>query len=125
MKTRKTSFRVTETALNFENLILSHMDIPRTTFHRRMIDYFIEHNVRVHEYLLITNRNDPNYVKKTTCEQIYLDEGRDKKLEAIAKKYNCTIGVLLFQAMMTYCIETAKDVLGPEELAKYFGMEAS
>ncbi len=38
----KTTFAVTADALKFENLLLKHMDIPRTTFHRRMISYFLK-----------------------------------------------------------------------------------
>lgn len=39
-KMRKTSFGITSSDLELKNLILSNTDIPRTVFHRRMIDYF-------------------------------------------------------------------------------------
>lgn len=37
-----------------------------------------------------------------------------------ANKYGCRIGVILFQAMMSYCIAIASDVLGKEEIGKLF-----
>ena len=69
---KKTTFAVTADTLKFENLLLSHMDIPRTTFHRRMISYFFKNEIEVHPYLLITEKKAKNYVKKDAVEQIYL-----------------------------------------------------
>ena len=87
MKSKKTSFAVTKSTLDFENLLLSHMDIPRTVFHRRMIDYFFNNHIKVHEYLLIKDRIDPNYVQRKVLEQIYIDDERLEKLEKAAEEY--------------------------------------
>ena len=40
------------------------MDIPRTTFHRRMIDYYLEYDRTVKPQLLIRKMTDPNYIQK-------------------------------------------------------------
>ena len=120
MYIKKTWFAVTESALNFENLLLSHMDIPRSLFHRRMIDYYFKNKVKVHPYLLITDRTDPHYIRKKAVEQIYLDEIREAKIDAEANLYGCRTGVILFQAMMSYCLAIAPEILGPEELGKLF-----
>ena len=127
---RKTTFAVTSDALKFENLLLSRMDIPRTTFHRRMmfyttvggwmIAYFFKNEIEVHPYLLITEKKDKNYVNKDAVEQIYLDEQQEVRIKDEANKYGCRIGVILFQAMMSYCIAIASDVLGKEEIGKLF-----
>lgn len=117
---RKTTFAVTSDALKFENLLLSRMDIPRTTFHRRMIAYFLKNEIEVHPYLLITEKKDKNYVNKDAVEQIYLDEQQEVRIKDEANKYGCRIGVILFQAMMSYCIAIASDVLGKEEIGKLF-----
>lgn len=117
---KKTTFAVTADTLKFENLLLSHMDIPRTTFHRRMISYFFKNEIEVHPYLLITEKKAKNYVKKDAVEQIYLDERQKARIEEEANKYGCRIGVILFQAMMSCCIAIAPDVLGKEELGKLF-----
>lgn len=122
MNIKKTSFPVTESALQFENILLSHMDIPRTIFHRRMIDFYFENNIKLHPYLLIADRKDPNYIKKKAVEQIYLDEERLKKIEAEAERYGCRIGAILFQALISYSVAIAEEVLGPENLAVYFGI---
>lgn len=50
---KKTSFRVTKATLELENALIQKMDIPRTTFHRRMIDYYLEYDRTVKPQLLI------------------------------------------------------------------------
>lgn len=120
MKVRKTTFKVTKAALQFENLLLSHMNISRTDFHRNMIDYFMKNEIQIHPYLLERSKSDPHYVKRTVVEQIYLDEVREEKLRDVAEQYGCRTGVVLFQAMMSYSIHIAPEVLGEEDLAKLF-----
>ena len=95
------------------------MDIPRTTFHRRMIDYFLE-NEEVHPYLLIKKTSDPNFVKRDAVEQIYLDEIRELKLEEVAERYKCRVGVLLFQALISYSVAIAPEVLGKKDMERLF-----
>lgn len=119
MKTKKTSFAATESALQFENILIKEMDIPRTTFHRRMIDYFLE-NEEVHPYLLIKKNSDPNFVKREAMEQIYLDEIRLLKLEEVAERYECRVGVLLFQALVSYSVAIAPEVLGRKDMERLF-----
>ena len=123
MKIKKTSFAVTRSALDFEKLILSYMDIKRTTFHRKMIDYYFKNQIRVHPYLLISDKTDPHYIRKKAVEQIYLDSVREEKIQKEAEMYGCRTGVILFQAMMSYCLAVAPEVLGTEELGKLFNVE--
>ena len=120
MKTKKTSFAVTESALQFENVLIKEMDIPRTTFHRRMIDYFLENEIEVHPYLLIKKSSDSNFVKREAMEQIYLDEVRLLKLEEVAERYGCRVGVLLFQALVSYSVAIAPEVLGKKDMERLF-----
>lgn len=109
---------MTRSTLLLENEILSHMDIPRTTFHRRAIDYFIENGEEVHPYLLIKEHSDPHYVKKTATEQVYLDEERKSQLEEIAAKYGCGYTIVLFNALMTYCSVMAPVILGKDTVER-------
>lgn len=112
---KKTSFKLTKSLLDLECEILSHMDIPRTTFHRRAIDKFIREGGTINPRLLVTKRNDPQYVKKEEIEQIYLDEERENQLREIADQNNCTVSVVLFQALLDYCCMQAPIVLGDLE----------
>lgn len=120
MKTKRTTFAVTESALQFENVLIKEMDIPRTTFHRKMIDYFLENEIEVHPNLLIRKTSDPNFVKREAMEQIYLDEIRELKLAEVAEQYGCRVGVLLFQAMISYSIAIAPEILGKKDMEKLF-----
>lgn len=126
---KKTTFNVTKSALELENLLIKKMDIPRTNFHRRMIDYYLEFDRTVNPYLLIKKRNDPNYVRKDAVEQIYLDEEREKVLTEIAESYSvegakCGINIVLFQALLSYCVVQAPIVLGEETINQSIGSES-
>ena len=114
---KKTSFKITKSLLDLENAILANMDIPRTVFHRRMIDDFVKRDGEIMPRLLITRKTDPAYIRKEAFEQIYLDDERRIQIEKIAKKYNCKQGIVLFQMLLDYCCLQASDVLG--DLAGY------
>ena len=111
---KKTSFRVTKATLELENALIQKMDIPRTTFHRRMIDYYLEYDRTVKPQLLIRKMTDPNYIQKDEMEQIYL---REQLLLEVAEEQarvhqkKCGINIVLFQALLTYCVVMAPVVL--------------
>lgn len=107
----KTTFKITASLLALENEILGNMDIPRTTFHRRAIDYFLQNGNGIHARLLITKRDHPDYVKKEATEQIYLDDRRKELLKIIAEKYGCGVTIVLFQVLLDYCCVQAPIVL--------------
>lgn len=120
MKVKKTSFKTTASAAQFVTILIHEMDIPRTSFHRKMIDHFIENELEVHPLLKIRQRKDPHYIKREETEQIYLDEAREMQLQEAAEKNNCSISAVLFQAMLSYSIAIAPDVLGKKEMARLF-----
>lgn len=119
----KTTFHVTKSALQFENLLLRYSGTPRAEFHRNMIDYFFQNNIQVHPHLLIRKIYDPNYIKKTEMEQIYLDDFRREQLEKAAKENGCGIGVILFQAMISYSVAVAPEILGKSDFERMFGLD--
>lgn len=116
----KTTSNITEAAFVLESILIEAMDIPRATFHRRAIDYFLEKVRVVHPYLLIKDRKDPNYVVKKKNEQFYLDDERREKLLACAEENGCGISVVLFQALMSYCEVLAPLILGEEMVKQLF-----
>lgn len=107
----KTTFNITSSLLELENQILENMDIPRTVFHKRAIDYFLTHGKEINERLLIKKRSHPQYVIKDATEQIYLDEDRKNKIKEIAEEYDCGITIVLFQILLDYCCLQAPIVL--------------
>lgn len=119
----KTTFHVTKSALQFENLLLRYSGTPRAEFHRNMIDYFFQNNIQIHPQLLVRKIYDPNYIKKTETEQIYLDDFRREQLEKAAKENGCGIGIILFQAMISYSVAIAPEVLGDRDFARLFGLD--
>lgn len=62
-------------------------------------------------------------------EQIYLDEEREKVLIEIAESCSvegakCGINIVLFQALLTYCVVQAPIVLGEETINQSIGSES-
>lgn len=120
MVVKKTTFKLTESALQFENLLLEELEIPRTVFHRKMLKYFAENEIEVHPYLKITNYTDPNFIKKEAVEQVYLDKKSKQILEDAMQINECKSGAVLFQALMSYCIAIAPEVLGKKDMKILF-----
>lgn len=106
-KKKATTFNITEMLKYMEMEILRKTELPRTLFHKRAIEYFLAGDQKVEERLKITKRSDPRYVKKTVTEQIALDRTLEKKLLAVAEREECGITVVLFQALLNYCLKCA------------------
>lgn len=107
MEKHLTSFKITVSVRYLETEILNETGLPQTVFHRKAIDDFLKGDGKIDEELKITKRTDPQYVKKSYTEQIYLDEVREKKLEAVAEKENTKKTVVLFQALLNFCLKNA------------------
>lgn len=120
---KKTTCKVTNATLLFENELLKRMDIPKTAFHRRMFDYAIENGLDIHPRLRITDWRDPDYIKRDVMEQIYIDPVREAKLKKIAQENGCTISTVYFQALMTYCAYIAPYVIEEDRLAEMFNIK--
>lgn len=110
----KTTVGITEATKILIDQLVKEMDIPKTTFYKRAISYFIEYDSTIHPYLLITKREHPNYVRKIINEQIYVEENSVEKLKEIAKENNCKWTITIFQALITYCCVMAPVILPPE-----------
>lgn len=105
---RLTTIRVTTTLKRMEELILEESGLSKAAFHRRAIDAFVKNNGVVDAQLKIKAKTDPRYVKKPERELVYLDEERKQLLERIALRENTGITIVLYQAIMDYCIEMKK-----------------
>lgn len=116
----KTTVNITESTSLLENLLIKKMDIPKTTFHRRAIDYFIKNNVKMMPELLIIEWSDPKFVKKKVAEQVYLDENRKEQLKQIAEKNDCGFTVVICNAIMVYCSVLAPKVLDTDLFEELF-----
>lgn len=103
-----TTIRITTTLKRMEGLILEESGLSRAAFHRKAIDSFIKNNGVVDSQLKIKAKTDPRYIRKPERELIYLDKERKEMLEKIALRENTGITIVLYQAIMDYCIEMQK-----------------
>lgn len=113
-----TSLKITKSTKMLMDILIQQMDIPRTFFHRRAIDYFLENHLEIQPELLIRERSNPKYVKKDAVETLYLDDARKEKLKKIAEENGCGYTVVVFNAFMVYCSVVAPAVLGDNTINK-------
>lgn len=109
MGNKLTCFLVTETAQKMREEVCKKLDISKASFHRRMIDNFLDSDMQIDARLLVQKRTtNPDYVLKTKKEQIYLDPEREQKLADAIEKLSMekgkrvTLTAILFQAMINY-----------------------
>lgn len=110
MKNRLTSFNITTSVKYLEIEILKSTGLPQTVFHRKAIDYFLINNPTIDDELKITRRSDPKYVKKSVTERIYLDSEREKAIIDVARREGTKKTIVLFQALMNYCLKNVNEV---------------
>lgn len=113
-----TSINITEALQVMENKLLEATGLSRTAFHRKAIDKFLNGDMNIDGDLMITTRKDPRYIRKPVKECIYLDDVRREKLKKVSEEKNIKITILLFQAIMDYCVYMSNN-LPEEELEKF------
>lgn len=113
-----TSINITGSLQVMENELLKVTGLSRAAFHRKAIDKFLSGDMNIDGDLMITTRKDPRYIRKPIKECIYLDDVRRKKLEKVSEEKNIKITILLFQAIMDYCVYMSNN-LPQEELKKF------
>lgn len=101
---KPTSFKITSSLNYLENEILKETGLSHTEFQRKAIDAFLQGKQEISPRLKIKRRSDPNYIRKTVKEPIYLDQDREKKIRIVANREGCGITIVLFQALYDYCI---------------------
>lgn len=119
-KPKLTTIKLTSTTKYLEKAICEETGMPVAKFHRRAIDNFIEKGGKVEDELKITAKTDPRYIKKEEREFVYLDDERREKLEEISAREGVGITIVLYQAIMDYCMdmsslvsdEVIKSILG-------------
>lgn len=107
---KKTSFKITASVKYIEEEILKETGLSQAVFHRKAIDYFLNGEQLVNKEFLKTRakKEEPDYIKKSITEQIYLDEEREQSILTCAEKNSTTETVckkttVLFQALYDYC----------------------
>lgn len=115
-----TSIKITESLREMESKLLKVTGLSKTAFHRKAIDKFLERDMTIDDDLMISTRKDPRYIKKTVKECVYLDDVRRERLEKVSAERNVKITILLFQAIMDYCVYMSSS-LPEEELNLFLG----
>lgn len=108
MNTR-TTFSITAKLAEMENKILDETGLSRAAYHRKAIQkYLDQENPSINERLLIRQKSNPEYVRKSVIEPVYLSLEEREALEKIAKNYKTSIGTVFLEAMLEYTVLQAE-----------------
>lgn len=81
------------------------LGLNNSAFVNMAINKFLNGDQEINPDFLITIRKDPNYVVRDEMDQVMLSVETKGKLEAIAKKYKCSVAVIVFQSVYDLCFE--------------------
>ena len=105
MNNQLTSYYVTSAYHQDAEQLRIETGLTKTSFQRKAIDYYLLHgDGKIEDSLKIKERKNPYYVKKSVREQIYLDQSQRFYLQKIADENHVGITIVLFQALITYCV---------------------
>lgn len=105
----RTTFSITAKLAEMENKILQETGLTRAAYHRKAIQKYLDQECPgINERLLIRQKCNPEYVRKSVVEPVYLSSEDREALEKIAKNYKTTIGTVFFEAMLEYTVLQAE-----------------
>lgn len=76
--------------------------IKKSELMRRSALYFLENNKTVNKRFLIKEKNNPDYVRRPALFTVYLEDWVVDLAREVAKEYNSSYGVILFQMIYDY-----------------------
>ncbi|XCP83610.1 hypothetical protein ABXS75_10995 [Roseburia hominis] len=81
------------------------MGIENSAFANLAINKFLKGDQEINPEFLIKKRTDPDYVARDQMDQIIIPEETKAKLQEVAKRYKCSMAIIVFQAMYDMCFE--------------------
>lgn len=72
-------------------------------FVRRAIRYFLGGDHQISERVRITQRTNPQYIKRDCMYKVHMDLDQKAALEKVAEEQHCKMSQVFFQVMLDYC----------------------
>lgn len=79
-------------------------EVSKVVFVRRAIRFFMKGNHKVDDRLRITEKSNPDYVKRGVLYNVRMDMEQNLQLKLVAYEEECTVSQLFFQIMLDYCV---------------------
>ena len=94
--------RCSVTLIKAQELLLSHMDIPKNILHRRAIEHFLYIDDSIDSRWMIKNRSDSLYIKRPLNEQVFVPNEYKIKLDEIVELNGLTRSIVINVALTKY-----------------------
>ena len=82
---------------------LEREEVTKIVFVRRAIRYFLGGDHQISERVRITQRTNPQYIKRDCMYKVHMDLDQKAALEKVAEEQHCKMSQVFFQVMLDYC----------------------
>lgn len=105
MKKRKpsTSFYITQDLRDLVSFLRKREEMTKVVFYRKAIRIFFAGDQKIDPRIMITERSDPEYIRRDVLETMTFDSVQREQIKDLAAKRNCNEGQIIFQAVLNYC----------------------
>ena len=103
MEKVQTSFYITQEIRDLVKFLSKREEITKTVFYRRAMRSFFNTNSKIDPRIMITERTDPDYIKRDVLESMLFETEQKEKIEEMAEQLGCSEGCVIFQALIDYC----------------------
>lgn len=115
-KKRLFSAFITNEIYEMVDFLSEREEITKVVFFRRSLERFFTSGQRVSPRILITERNDPDYIKRDRLVMTYIEEDLWQIMKQTSEDQHCNLSQVFFSAVVNYCaVLIEQDSTGIEE----------
>ena len=103
MEKVQTSFYITKEIKDLVKFLSNREEITKTVFYRRAIRNFFSVNSKIDPRVMLTERSNPDYIRRDVLETMIFDEDQISLIEEKAERLGCSKSCVIFQALIDYC----------------------
>ncbi|MBO5485052.1 MAG: hypothetical protein J6K58_06705 [Lachnospiraceae bacterium] len=102
-KKRLFSSYLSEELYELVYFLMEREEINKVTFVKRAIRYYMAGDRKLDSRVLITKRNDPDYIERKALFSVHLEEDQKMQLKEVALEKKCKPSQVFFQVILEYC----------------------
>ena len=100
MEKVQTSFYITKEIKDLVKFLSKREEITKTVFYRRAIRNFFDTNSKIDPRVMLTERSNPDYIRRDVLETMIFDADQISLLEEKAERLGCSKSCVIFQALI-------------------------
>ncbi|WP_346663742.1 hypothetical protein [uncultured Merdimonas sp.] len=100
---KTTSFYITQDLRDLVTFLRYREEMSKRNFYRRAMRYFLAGDHQIDPRLRITEREDPEYIRRDVPETMTFDVGQMMQIKQVAAEQDCKECHVIFQGVLNYC----------------------